>query len=141
MKVTVEDMHQHVISLCHQHGVAYTWCRRPTSSWAWFDGEEVCIAPIKSPISYAVALHEIGHVLGRYQQSKDLMVRERWAWQWARRNALMWKPIMDRHAEVSLSFAGSRLRITPLSATVTCGGMRRKRPQLSLTVVAIGSGN
>ena len=43
-------------------------------------------------LSYATAMHEIGHILGRYQNSRRVMVRESWAWVWARRNALMWTP-------------------------------------------------
>jgi hypothetical protein len=33
------------------------------------------------------------------------MVRERWAWQWAQRNALRWTPAMAKHAAASLRFA------------------------------------
>jgi hypothetical protein len=46
---------------------------------AWADGlhATVCVALIKSTISYAPALHEIGHVRGRHQLSRDSMVRER----------------------------------------------------------------
>jgi hypothetical protein len=51
-----------------------------------------------SAISYATALHEIGHDRGRHQSSCDQMVRERWAWEWARRNALDWTPAMGHHA-------------------------------------------
>jgi hypothetical protein len=81
MSLTVQDMQQHIIGLCSKHEITYTWCRRPSQAWAAREIEEICIPPIKSPISYATALHEIGHILGRYQQSSDSMVRERWAWQ------------------------------------------------------------
>jgi hypothetical protein len=50
--------------------------------------DEVRTSPIRSAISYATALHEIGHILGRYQDSRRSLVRERWAWQWARETLL-----------------------------------------------------
>jgi hypothetical protein len=61
----------------------------------------VSIPPIKSVITYAVALHEIGHVLGRYQRSRSTLVRGRWAWAWAQSNAINWTPAMARTMERS----------------------------------------
>jgi len=58
--------------------------------------ECIGIPPIRSAISCATALHEVGHVLGRFQLSKSTLVRERAAWRWARRNALMWTPAVER---------------------------------------------
>ena len=59
---------------------------------------EIWIRPVRSPRAYAVALHEIGHI-GRHQRSQAVLVRERWAWHWAKRNALDWTPAMQRHAD------------------------------------------
>ena len=56
--------------------------------------DEVQIPPIRSDVTYAVALHEIGHNLGRHQNSRRSIVREVWAWRWARTNALIWTPRM-----------------------------------------------
>ena len=105
MTVTVQDMHDHVMALCAKHEVTVSWCRRPTQAWAAREIEEIQIAPIKSAISYSAAMHELGHILGRYQHSRNSMVRERWAWEWARRNALGWTPAMKRNERVSLAFA------------------------------------
>jgi hypothetical protein len=102
MSVSVEAMRQHVAALCDEHDITISWCRRPTEAWAVIDFEEICIPSIKSPISYATARHEIGRILGRYQRSKHEMVRERWAWRWAKRDALMWTPLMGRRADASL---------------------------------------
>ena len=63
---------------------------------------------IRSPISYATALHEIGHHYGRHQRSRNQMVRERWAWEWARHNALCWTPAMERDAIKSLAWYAAR---------------------------------
>jgi hypothetical protein len=56
---------------------------------------EIHVPLIRSAICYAAALHEIGHICGRYQQSRHVRTRERWAWKWARRNAIIWMPEME----------------------------------------------
>jgi hypothetical protein len=53
--------------------------------------------PIKSEATYAVALHEIGHL--RQGLGDDVLLDERRAWDWARDNALIWTPTMEREAE------------------------------------------
>jgi hypothetical protein len=74
-------MRQHAMDLLERHEICYVWCDRPTRAWA-SRAEEVQIAHMKSAISYATALHEIGRRAASVQQSS--MVRERWAWCWAR---------------------------------------------------------
>ena len=96
MQVTVAEMRAHVFELCKRHEICVNWCRRLSQSHALRMAEEIIIAPIRSTWSYVVALHEIGHVLGRHQDSSRVMVRERWAWRWARQNALAWTPTIDR---------------------------------------------
>ncbi len=44
--------------------------------------------PIKSAVTYAIALHELGHILG--PQRGRLLNREWQAWEWAIANALEW---------------------------------------------------
>jgi hypothetical protein len=116
MTVTIPDMHEHVMGFCAEHHIIYSWCRRPTEAWACRDLDEICIAPIKSSISYATALHELGHILGRYQRSRDSILRERWAWNWAKRNALVWTPVMDQNAVTSLGFAVKARRVQAIRA-------------------------
>jgi hypothetical protein len=65
-----------------------------------------------SSLSYATALHEIGHWKGRYQRSRNVIVRERWAWQWARKNALIWTRAMERDATMSLYAARYKSRFS-----------------------------
>ena len=74
--------------------------------------EEIWITPVRSAVSYAVALHEIGHVLGRHQKSKPVLVRERYAWEWARRNATRWTPRMEKHAREAWAWYAARGRAT-----------------------------
>jgi len=70
---------------------------------------EMWLPPVRSDVSYAVALHEIGHIKGRDQKSLDVLVREQAAWQWARDNALVWTAAMERHAAKALAWVEARL--------------------------------
>ena len=90
-----EAMRRHVLDVCQDHDIQITWARG-SKAWALSGGEEIVIPPIRSAITYAVALHEIGHVMGRHQLSRSRIVRERWAWAWARRHAIVWTPAMAR---------------------------------------------
>src|SRR5262249_12330211 len=61
------------------------------------------IAPIRSAISYATALHEIGHILGPLQWA-GVLKREEGAWRWAERNALIWTEAMERDRQRSMAW-------------------------------------
>ena len=69
---------------------------------------ELQLPAVRSAVSYATALHEIGHVKGRHQKSRSVMVRERWAWRWAKENALIWTSAMDRSATKALAWYEAR---------------------------------
>jgi hypothetical protein len=77
-KPKIFAMHEHVIAMCRDKDITVSWCDRPTQAIAMRECDEIRIPRIKSPMSYATALHEIGHLCGRYQQSKTTLVRERW---------------------------------------------------------------
>ena len=93
---TVAQMRAHVVRICKVNGIEINYDRHASAS---YEVREIWIRPIRSPLAYATALQEIGHILGRYQMRFSGMVSERWAWQWARRNALQWTPAMEQHAE------------------------------------------
>jgi hypothetical protein len=103
-KVTIADMRSHVERVAQRHEISCCdhWIKRPCDSYSIRErdggADEIQIAPIKSRLSYATALHELGHILGRYQDSTYSLTRERWAWEWARRNALIWSDAMERYA-------------------------------------------
>lgn len=104
MKPTVEQMHEHVMTICRTRDIVVTWCDRPNRAIAMREFDEVSIPRIRSVTSYATALHEMGHLFGRHQQSERTLVRERWAWVWARKNALIWTDSMERYACTSLGW-------------------------------------
>lgn len=100
---TIADLEQHFLRLCSAEEIEIDWCERPSKALAVSGEFEFIRAPrIKSLISYAVAMHELGHIRGRNQRSKNQIVRERWAWDWARRNAMLWTPRMERYAVASV---------------------------------------
>jgi hypothetical protein len=94
----VEAMRRHVAQVCSRHDLVVRWVSRPLKAHSFRKLEEIWIVPIRSSLSYATALHEIGHVLGSHQGSKSVVIRERWAWEWARKNAIIWTDAMERHA-------------------------------------------
>jgi hypothetical protein len=114
--MTRKEMHRHVMDLLERYDIIYSWCRHHTEARAVFlcrageEFKEVQIPPIRSAISYATALHEIGHIKGRHQRSPDTLVRERWAWRWAKENALIWTPAMEKNCSVSLAWYEARRR-------------------------------
>jgi hypothetical protein len=115
-----EQMHSHIMQMLAKYDIIYTWARRPKAAWGAIEIEEVHISPIRSAISYATALHEIGHIRGRFQRSKSLMVRERWAWRWAEENALAWTPKMARDRRECLSWYTARTE----SGTIALSGLK-----------------
>jgi hypothetical protein len=53
---------------------------RPTKAMVSYEFEEIWIPKIKSRISYATALHELGHIRNGHRASRWRIVRERDAW-------------------------------------------------------------
>jgi hypothetical protein len=100
--IAIESTRGHVERLCLEHGINCFTIQR--GGYALHEIREIHLPPIRSPVTYAVALHEVGHCLGRHQQSKHLMIREGWAWRWARSHALCWTPAMERKARKSLEW-------------------------------------
>jgi len=89
----VLKMHEHVELMLKEFELNYYPRRR--GAFAIREADEVQFPPVRSTRSYAAALHEIGHMRGKHQSSKSVMVRERWAWRWAKQNALVWTQGME----------------------------------------------
>lgn len=89
----VETMRDHVDMLCARNQVRIGSHSRGGN--ASRRGRFINIRPIKSAITYAVALHELGHVLGPWQ-SQPRLYKEAGAWKWAFENALVWTPSMQK---------------------------------------------
>ncbi len=63
-----------------------------TGGRAYRRSRRIKIRPVKTAITYAVALHEIGHILGIQRGSR--LDKEVQAWDWARAHALGWTDAM-----------------------------------------------
>lgn len=108
-----ELFHLHIEQLCRKHGIRWQRdCSRPSQSRGVVDPAheiaEIHTPPIRSAISYAAALHEVGHVLGQHQHSQRIMVREGWAWRWARAHAMIWTPRMEHSRQEALAWYAPR---------------------------------
>jgi hypothetical protein len=102
-------MKNHVDTLCQENKVQVERLRPGANARAIRCFWLIQIPPVRGPVSYAVALHEIGHILGSRQSSKSTMTREKDAWRWARRNAVVeWTEAMARCERASVSWYKSR---------------------------------
>jgi hypothetical protein len=117
--VRVKDMRQHVEQPCRAHDIDWRPLLKPSTdafAISLADCEqldiprEIVTPPIRGPVGYATALHEIGHYLGRYQRSRCEIIRETWAWKWARSNALVWTAAMELCATSWLARCAARGR-------------------------------
>src|ERR1017187_8686689 len=82
---------QHVDQLCVSAKIAM---RSHTSGGrASVRRSTIAIRLVRSEVTYAVALHEIGHIAG--PQVRGMLNREVEAWLWAKRHALVWTDAMS----------------------------------------------
>lgn len=97
--MTSEEMAQHVAAICRDEGIRVLSHSR--GGRASRTHKVIAIRPVKSAITYAVALHELGHVLGPWQ-SQPRLYAEAGAWKWAREVAGIWTPSMEDKMSRSL---------------------------------------
>lgn len=84
MTTKKEQMARHIECLAKEYSI--TIISHSRGGRAWRVTRKVAIRPVKSEITYAVALHEIGHCLGK-DQRKGRLCAEAGAWLWAKENA------------------------------------------------------
>jgi hypothetical protein len=79
----LEVMEAHVEDLCHAHGIELVGASSRGRAIHWRGGKlEISIPPIRGQVSYLIALHEIGHLVGR-GRSAPRLESEANAWIWA----------------------------------------------------------
>ena len=98
MSITVAQMRAHIGHLCRSSGIEINYGIHPSASR---EVREVWLRPVRSDRAYASALHEIGHILGRYQHSRVELVCEQWAWAWRR---FMRRQARRRHATAPMRY-------------------------------------
>lgn len=94
-----DQMAAHVRKVCIVESIEVTSHSR--GGRAWRKKRRIAIRPVKSAITYSVALHEIGHILGP-RQSGTRLDKEVGAWEWARANAIEWTDAMEKTMQDSL---------------------------------------
>jgi hypothetical protein len=97
--ITLEDLRRHALNVWGKDD-GIEWVSEVFVPTANHETGTLRLHPIKSEAAYAVALHEIGHI--RQGLGEDVLLDERLAWDWARDNALIWTPTMEREAERSM---------------------------------------
>jgi hypothetical protein len=99
-------MRDHVERIIRENGIVFRGIKdiRESRCFPWGNGvvPVVQFVPVRCQRTYAIALHELGHALGAKQYHVDEIVRERDAWDWARANAIVWTPAMERLAAASM---------------------------------------
>jgi len=89
------DYAEHIDALLVQYGITADW-RERTEARSWRKTRRVRIKPVRGASTYAIALHEIGHVVG--PQGGRRLEKEAQAWRWAEENAVEWTDGMARLA-------------------------------------------
>src|SRR4029079_6965724 len=79
----IELMEAHIEELCREHGIELAGASSRGRAIRWRGGRlEISIPPIRGQVSYFIALHEIGHLVGR-GRSAPRLESEANAWLWA----------------------------------------------------------
>ncbi len=83
----VELMETHVDRLCERHEIERVGHSARGKATRWRDGRlQIAIPAIRGQVSYFIALHEIGHLIGRGRSAPRLEAEAN-AWTWALENA------------------------------------------------------
>lgn len=83
MRRAVELMEAHIAQLCREHEIELIGSSARGRAIRWRGGRrEISIPPIRGQVSYFIALHEIGHLVGR-GRSAPRLESEANAWLWA----------------------------------------------------------
>jgi hypothetical protein len=80
-------MESHIEELCERHEIELSGCSSRGRAIRWRGGRlEISIPPIRGQVSYFIALHEIGHLVGPGRSAPRLEAEAN-AWLWALENA------------------------------------------------------
>jgi hypothetical protein len=93
-------MEAHVRALCAEHGIELAGASSRGRATRWRGGRlEISIPPIKGQVSYFIAIHEIGHLVGPGRSAPRLEAEAN-AWVWALRNRAVEPTMATRRAIV-----------------------------------------
>jgi hypothetical protein len=107
----IARMRRHIADLVERYDIHCQCCRNSTQARSSRLHWSIRILRITDPVAYAVGLHEIGHLLGRYQDERNrTMTREVWAWKWAQATAFTWTAEMQEDKHSALEWYRPRVR-------------------------------
>ena len=96
----MERLMNHVEVICRDNNILMSRHNGRTSrafrNYKGTGRNKISVKRINTYLTYAVAMHELGHLLGPYQRSHDILERETGAWMWAKDNAIVWMPCMTK---------------------------------------------
>jgi len=96
--LSIKDMNKHIKELKSKYDITlYVDEKYAFAALVVF--KEVSIRPITTYLRYIAALHEIGHIAiddGNTPDEKQKMIREKNAWEWAKKNSLVWNKNADK---------------------------------------------
>jgi hypothetical protein len=101
-----DELAQHIQRLCAQHGIEIIE-RRSRGGWARKRGRTISIKPVKTERTYIIALHEIGHIIGRNRSGRRLE-QEAAAWDFVLEQSIV--PLSDAACAFILRCLDSYLR-------------------------------
>jgi hypothetical protein len=101
--MTWERCAYHVRQLAREHGITIEE-KGGYAGRAYDRDRRIKITPVRGAVSYAMALHELGHLIadGASGRKNQRLVKEMRAWQWARKHAAIWSDRMDATMQTSL---------------------------------------
>ncbi len=106
----IPDCAAHIARICKVEDITVESHSR--GGRAWRRQRRIKIRPVKSAITYAIALHEIGHILGPRQNGTRLD-KEVGAWEWAKANAIGWNDGMEEAMRSRLGWYLRKVRRSP----------------------------
>lgn len=82
-----DQMEAHIKALCNHHGIEWNATSRRGKAIRWRGGRrEIAVPLIRGQVSYFIALHELGHLVGKGRSAPRLEAEAN-AWIWALENS------------------------------------------------------
>ena len=98
-------MEAHIDELCEAHEIGLNGHSRRGRATRWRGGRrEISVPPIRGQVSYSIALHEIGHLIGPGRSAPRLEAEAN-AWLWALSNSAV-KPTEATRRSISRRLRG-----------------------------------
>jgi hypothetical protein len=108
MVLPLEELRAQIFQFCAENKISIVFL--PKNGEACSDEEQptIYIYPIKTMKTYAIALHELGHLLSAQARKHSMtglgrLAKESYAWRWAKKNAKCWTDTAEKHKNQCLA--------------------------------------